>query len=207
MYCKAESFLGETMKRYLLSAIALLFCVHAEIGLAQQVTLRLDPAATHVEFTLGDTLHTVHGSFRLTSGTISFDQATGKANGVLVVDAASGESGNRTRDRKMTKDILEAGKFPELTFTAREVLGTLAEAGPSHLEVRGIFRIHGQDHALILLVDSQSNAGTADATTKFEVPYVDWGMKNPSLMFLKVSDKVEISIHAHARLTQFAASQ
>jgi polyisoprenoid-binding protein YceI len=195
------------MKSYLLGAVAFLLFCSAEMGLAQQATLRLDPAATHVEFTLGDTLHTVHGSFRLTTGTITFDSATGKASGVLVVDAASGESGNRSRDGKMTKEILEAQKFPELTFTAEEVVGTLADAGPSHLEVRGVFRIHGQDHALKLLVDAQSNAGTADATTNFEVPYVSWGMKNPSVMFLKVSDKVQISIHAHARLAQLAASK
>jgi polyisoprenoid-binding protein YceI len=196
------------MKRYLLSAAAwLLFCASAEMGLAQQVTVQLDPAATHVEFTLGDTLHTVHGNFRLTSGAITFDSMTGKASGVLVVDAASGESGNRSRDRKMTKEILEAGKFPDFTFTAREVVGKLADTGPSHLEVRGVFSIHGQDHPLILLVDTQSDANSADATTKFEVPYVAWGMKNPSVMFLKVSDKVEISIHAHARLTQIATSK
>jgi hypothetical protein len=32
-------------------------------------------------------------------------------------------------------------------------------------------------------------------------------MKNPSVMFLKVSDKVEISIQARARIVQFAASK
>ena len=113
------------MKRYLLF-VWLLFCVVAEMGLAQQVTVQLDPAATQVEFTLGSTMHTVHGNFRLTSGAITFDPATGKASGILVVDAASGESGNHSRDRKMTKEILEAGKFPELTFTAR---GSSGETG------------------------------------------------------------------------------
>src|ERR1700676_1465460 len=195
------------MKRYFLSAaISLLLCVSAEMVLAQPVTVQLDPAATHVEFTLGDSLHTVHGSFRLTRGAITFDPATGKASGALVVDAASGESGNHSRDRKMTNEILEARKFPDLTFSAREVVGKLADAGPSHLEIRGVFRIHGQDHPLILLVDAQSNAGTADAVTKFEVPYVAWGMKNPSLMFLKVSDKVKISIQTRDHLSPLAAS-
>jgi polyisoprenoid-binding protein YceI len=193
------------MRRCLL--IALLFCAFADIAVAQQVALQLDPSSTRVEYTLGDTLHTVHGSFRLTSGALTFDPATGKAGGVLVVDAASGESGNGSRDRKMTKEILEASKFPEITFAAHEVIGKLANTGASHLEVRGDFRIHGQDHPLILLVDAQSNADTADATTSFEVPYVAWGMKNPSIMFLKVSDKVSITIHTHAHLTQFAASR
>jgi polyisoprenoid-binding protein YceI len=197
-----------SMKRYLLSAVTLLlFCASGEMAVAEQVTVQLDPAATHVEFTLGATMHTVHGSFRLNRGAITFDPVTGKASGALVVDAASGESGNHSRDGKMTKDILEAGKFPDLTFTAREVVGKLTDAGPSHLEIRGVFRIHGQDHPLILLVDAQSKAGTADAVTKFEVPYVAWGMKNPSSMLLKVSDKVQISIQTSVHLSQLAASR
>lgn len=196
------------MKRLLLTTAALfLFCASSSLLWGEQVTVQLEPAATHVEFTLGDTLHTVHGSFRLKSGAISFDPATGKASGVLVVDAASGDSGSHARDGKMSHEILEAEKFPEITFTARDVVGKLADAGPSHLEVRGVFRIHGQDHALILAVDVQSKAGVTDAATKFEVPYVAWGMKNPSVMFLKVSDKVEISIQARARIVQFAASK
>jgi polyisoprenoid-binding protein YceI len=202
---KTKRFL---MQRYLLSAaISLLFCASAETVLAQPVTVQLDPAATHVEFTLGSALHTVHGSFRLTSGAITFDPATGKASGALVVDAASGDSGNHIRDGKMTNEILEAHQFPDLTFTAREVIGKLGDAGPSHLEIRGVFRIHGQNHPLILLVDAQSKGGTAEAATKFEVPYVAWGMKNPSRMFLKVSDKVEISIHTRAHLARLAASR
>ena len=185
----------------------MLLCASAEVGFAQQFTVRLDPAATHVEFTLSATGHTVHGSFRLTSGAITFNTATGKASGALVVDAASGDSGNQKRDSKMTKEVLEAQKFPDLTFTAHEVVGKLANTGPSHLEIHGLFRIHGQDHPLILLVDAQSKAGTADAATKFEIPYVAWGMKNPSVLFLKVSDKVQISIQAHAQLSQLAASK
>ena len=196
------------MRRWLLSAVALfLFGAPAPLVWAQPMTAQLDPAATHVDFTLGDTLHTVHGSFRLKSGTLTLNSATGKASGTLVVDAASGASGNHTRDGKMSRDILEAQKFPELTFTAHEVIGTLADAGPSHLEIRGIFRIHGQDHPLTLVVDAQSNAGIADAVTKFEVPYVAWGMQNPSRAFLKVSPRVEISIQTQARFVQLASEK
>jgi hypothetical protein len=58
-----------------------------------------------------------------------------------------------------------------------------------------------------LTVDSQSKDGIVTAATKFEVPYVAWGMKNPSVMFLKVSSKVAISIHIQARLVQIAAAK
>jgi len=39
------------------------------------------------------------------------------------------------------------------------------------------------------------------AATNFVVPYVEWGLKNPSTFILKVSDKVDIDIHASGHLT------
>lgn len=194
------------MKRWLMSlAVLALFC--APLAWAQQVMVQVDPAATKVEFTVSSTLHTVHGSFHLKSGAITFDRTTGKASGTLVVDAASGESGNDKRDSKMQHEVLETQKFPELIFTAQEVTGKLADAGPSHLEVHGMFRIHGEEHPMTLAVDTQSKGGAIDAATKFDVPYIAWGMKNPSVAFLKVSNKVEIAIQAHAHLVQLAAAK
>jgi len=196
------------MKSWLsyLSAL-LLFSASATQVSAQQITAQLDPAATHVEFTLSDTLHTVHGNFQLKSGAISFDPATGRASGKLVVDASSGKSGNQSRDKKMSNEILEVQKFPEIVFTAHEVIGKTADAGPAHLEIRGTFSIHGQHHPMTLLVDTQTQADAIDALTKFVVPYVAWGMKNPSLMFLKVGDKVEISIRTRVHLAQVASAR
>ena len=38
------------------------------------------------------------------------------------------------------------------------------------------------------------------ASGKFIVPYVQWGMKNPSTFLLKVNDKVEIDLTAVGRV-------
>ena len=46
-----------------------------------------------ISFFLESSAHSVHGTFRVKRGNISFDSATGKAGGEIVVDAASGESG------------------------------------------------------------------------------------------------------------------
>ena len=66
----------------------------AAAAIAQERTLQLDPAQTSVKFTLGDVLHTVHGTFQLKRGTLEFAPDAGKLSGEIVVDAASGSSGS-----------------------------------------------------------------------------------------------------------------
>src|SRR5436305_1775261 len=80
---------------------------------ASESAVELDPARTNVSFTLGDVLHTVHGTFKLKRGSITFDSSTGKASGEIVVDVASGNSGSGTRDKRMHKEILESARYPE----------------------------------------------------------------------------------------------
>ena len=74
----------------------------------------VDPAKTHIDWTLGDILHTVQGTFQLESGSIVFDPHTGEAGGQIIVDAASGNSGNGTRDSKMKKEVLETTRYPDI---------------------------------------------------------------------------------------------
>jgi len=168
---------------------------------AEQKSFELDPAQTQVTFKVDSALHTVHGTFALKRGHITLDDANNQAGGELVVDATSGASGNGGRDGKMHKNILESQKFPEIIFTPQHFKGTLATAGKSHLEIEGQFSIHGQTHPMTLTVDvdfASAGAGAA-ADTTFEVPYIKWGMKDPSNFLLHVNDKVEISIHAVAK--------
>jgi len=46
---------------------------------------------------------------------------------------------------------------------------------------------------------TQMANGPATATIHFTIPYVKWGLKNPSTLFLRVSDKVVIDIAAYTR--------
>jgi polyisoprenoid-binding protein YceI len=167
---------------------------------AQQKTFTLDPAQTKVNFTVDSTLHTVHGDFRLKRGSIQFDNATGQAGGEIVVDSASGESGSDGRDKKMHKDILESPKYSDIVFTPQHIKGTVAAEGKSQIEVEGMLTMHGKSKpaTLPLEVQLQSGAGTADGN--FIVKYQEWGMKSPSTFILRVSDKVQIHVHAAGKM-------
>ena len=128
---------------------------------AQESVFRVDPSKSTVEFTLGASLHTVHGTFKLKSGEIHFDPAKGTASGAIVVDALSGESGNEGRDKKMHQEILETPKFSEIVFVPSRVQGTIAAQGTSQVAVTGVMKLHGEDHEMTLNFEVQpGTAGT-----------------------------------------------
>jgi polyisoprenoid-binding protein YceI len=162
--------------------------------------LDLDATQTKVEFTLGDVLHTVHGNFKLKSGRIHFDPATGEASGAMVVDAASGSSGSGARDRRMQKNILETEKFPEIVFTPDRFEGRLSPDGESEIDLHGMFAIHGDQHEMIMRTKVRLQGDQLIASTHFAIPYVQWGMRNPSTLFLRVNDKVMIDLRVVGRL-------
>jgi len=168
---------------------------------AQETVVNLDPARTKVEFTLGATAHNVHGEFKLRSGQIRFDKTTGKASGSMVVDATTGDSGSNGRDKKMHREVLESEKYHEIVFAPEQVQGSISPQRPSQVQVSGTLRLHGQDHPMTLTFSVQSDSGNQlQASTRFEVPYVKWGLRNPSNFFLHVNDSVDIDIHAVGEL-------
>ena len=168
---------------------------------AQQMLLELDPAGTHVEFTLDAFLHTVHGTMKMSQGSVGLDPATGRATGRIVVDARSADTGNDGRDNKMHKEILESQKYPEITFTPTQVQGQLAPQGKSQVQLRGIISLHGREQEIATQVDVQINGTEWTGETIFPVPYVKWGLKNPSTLFLRVKDTVNLTVRAAGRLS------
>jgi polyisoprenoid-binding protein YceI len=175
--------------------VLLCFIVCTAGAFGQTERVQLDPGATHIGFTLGDVLHTVHGTFKLKSSDLWFDTSTGKAGGRIVVDARSGDSGSGARDSRMNKNVLESEKYPEIVFAPDRVEGPVNLAGDSTVKLHGQFAIHGATHDVLMSATTHIDPGNKlTATIHFAVPYVAWGMKNPSTFLLKVSETVEIEI-------------
>ncbi len=158
------------------------------------VVLTFDPAQTKVHFMVDTTLHTVHGTFALKSGTIQFDPQTGKAEGTIVVIATSGESGNSSRDERMHKEILETWKYAEATFRPTQIEGQVSLTSPCDFKVKGTFNLHGGDHEMLVLVHSELAGDHWKGTAKFDVPYTQWGIKDPSNFLLKVKPVVHVDM-------------
>jgi polyisoprenoid-binding protein YceI len=180
----------------------------AAVAIAQSVTpptgraaLRLDPTSTTVAFRLPGSLHDTHGTFRLKEGTIEVDTATTKAEGLVVVDAASGATGNSSRDARMQDAVLESERFPDIRFRPARVVGTLGADGSFRATLEGTLTLHGMDHSMASAIEGRLDGKRVTATCRFSVPYVEWGLKDPSVLFLTVGKEVEIEVTAAGDLT------
>jgi polyisoprenoid-binding protein YceI len=198
----------KTLRSMVLSLIGLLV-VAAALAAAQpagapvahELLLQLDPARSGADITLTGNLHTVEGAFLLKRGAIHFDPATGRASGEVVFDATSGKTGNSSRDHKMHKDVIESERYPEIVFRPDRADGELAASGASTLQVHGMFTMHGAEHEVTFPVEVTFAGSAWTAKASFQVPYVRWGMKNPSKLFLRVDDAVQVQFHASGSTT------
>ena len=195
-----QGFRADRVRRQFLVTVAVV-AIAAVVARAQSA-IQLDPQRTTVKFTLGDVLHTVAGTFRLKQGSLNLDPASGKLTGEIVVDARSGETGSGLPDRKMHREVLESERYPEITFHPDRVEGTVSLQGKSSVRVHGIFSIHGADHELTVPAEVEMFPDLWTATLHFAVPYAKWGMKNPSNLFLKVSESVDIDLRTAGTVTR-----
>ncbi|HKM83239.1 MAG TPA: YceI family protein [Candidatus Acidoferrum sp.] len=166
----------------------------AATAASSEFSLIVDPGQSKVRWTVDSTLHTVHGTFAVKSGALRFDPETGKAGGEIVVFATSGESGNSSRDEKMHKVVLESAKYPDVAFRPTQVEGKVAASGSSDVQLHGIFLLHGSEHELTVPVHAEMGSGKWKGTAKFEVPYIQWGLEDPSNWLLKVKPAVQVDL-------------
>jgi polyisoprenoid-binding protein YceI len=181
---------------------ASLLTLAAAHAVAQELILRCDPSQTIARWTLDATLHTVSGDFKLKHGEIHWDPVSGETSGKIVFDATSGQSGNSSRDSKMHRVVLDSRQYPEISFRPDHTAGQGNPGGVSTVEVHGTFAIHGSDHEIAVPVEVRLEADHWSAAAHFSVPYVAWGMKNPSTFLLHVADSVEIDMRAAGEVSR-----
>jgi polyisoprenoid-binding protein YceI len=167
-----------------------------------QLHLHLDPAMTEVHYTLKDTIHTVHGTFHMSAGDIVFNSQTGEASGKIAVDTASGASGNDTRDGKMKKEYLEVPSFPVATYEVDHVNGYDPQKPIQKITVNGTMTLKGAKHALVMEFALSRDGQTTVAVTHFMIPYVAWGIKDPSNAFIHVEKEVLMEISARGSMSE-----
>jgi polyisoprenoid-binding protein YceI len=165
---------------------------------AAAIDIRLDPATTSIRWTLNTTLHAVHGTFKLKSGSFEIDPATGAASGQIVIDATTGESGDSARDKRMHTAVLESAQYPTITFRPSHVSGKIDLTATGTVTVDGILNLHGQDHPMQLTVNLHPQDAGVALATHFSVPFIAWGLKSPNTFILRTGKEVALDVDATA---------
>ena len=141
----------------------------------------LDPAGSSVEFT-GKAfwgLAPVHGTFGTVSGTGTVGE-DGSVSGQVVVDAASLDTKNKTRDKHLrSADFFNVEKYPNVTVTVNSavldgsnlnVTGTMEAAGKS-VPVSFTAQVESADADAVVL-----RAVLPMARSAFGMTWQQWGI-------------------------------
>ena len=187
------------MKSFTVFALA---AVLAPAALAQHQAFTVNPDSSQVRITLNTTHEVVNGVFHVQSGSIDFDPSASRISGSVVVLAGSGKTGNDSRDKKMNKDILKVEQYATVSFEPKTYTGALALSGDSNLQVTGIFTLLGTPHEITIPILVHLEGTTATAKAHFVVPYIQWGLKDPSFLFWKADKDVAIDLFLTGRLSQ-----
>jgi polyisoprenoid-binding protein YceI len=186
------------MKSFTVFALSVLL---APVALAQKQTFVANPDASEIKMTLKTTREVVNGTFHIQSGSLNFDRSAAKMSGSVVVLAGSGKTGNGSRDKKMNKDILEVEEHATVSFEPKSYAGAIAPSGDSTIQVTGNFTLLGTPHEITIPVLVHVEGTTATAKAHFVVPYIQWGLKDPSFLFWKADKDVAIDLFLTGRLS------
>ncbi len=174
-------------------------CLPLPLG-AEPLIFELDPAATKIGLSFNATLHSVDGLLHAKSGTLRLDPEAGTAEGRIVLDATSASTGNSQRDQKMHEKILESAQFPEIVFDVDRISGALHRAGRSEILLHGMIEMHGVRRPADLPATVVVEGDRIQATGRLTIPYLEWGLRDPSFFVLRVAKEVQVDIHTAGRL-------
>jgi polyisoprenoid-binding protein YceI len=167
----------------------------ASVAHAQHQAFAVNPNGSEVKMKLNTTHELVNGTFHVQSGAIDFDPSAAKIGGNIVVAAGTGKTGNDLRDKKMNNDILHVQQYTTVTFAPKSYTGTIAPTGDSTIRVTGVFTLLGTPHDLTIPIQIHINDGSCTAKAHFVIPYVQWGLKDPSFLFWKAEKQVDMDLN------------
>ena len=180
--------------RWKIASVLLGVVVSALPAATVELQIHLPPESTTIDFTLKATMHTVHGTANLERADFTIDTKSGAASGEAVVVSGSADTDNDKRDKKMHGKVLLSATHPRIVIRAERVEGELRLDGASEITLVGTMELIGAEHPIRVPMTVSIDGDTASVEAKFSVPYVEWGLKDPSTFVLRVGKEVPVTV-------------
>lgn len=167
----------------------------------------VDQDKSQINFFLKGNVHDTHGSVNKIAGTVNtvVSSAGGlkQATIAITIQAKDLDTKNEKRDQRMQNKFLEAKKYPEIVFQSTDLQTTLepqpftlaTQEQPLSFDLHGKLMLHGITKKIVVKVtaylfhDRLITNGTAVLDLR------DFGIKNPSMLFLRVDNEVQLDFH------------
>lgn len=118
------------------------------------------------------------------------------------VDLRTLDTGIGLRNRDMREDYLETDKYPMAHFKGKLINASKVSEGDYNVTAEGSMFIHGVTKPLKVTGTMKSSGSGYIVNTKFEVKLSDYKIKIPKLMFLKVSEVINLSGNFYVKGTK-----
>ena len=184
-----------------LSIRVLLLAALALPASAQREVFHVNPEASEINITLNTNHEVVHGLFHVEAGSVEFERGAPAMSGAVTVLAGSGKTGNSTRDKRMNKEILQVEQYAHVVFAPKTYTGTISPSGDSTIQVTGTFTLMDRPHEITVPMLVHLETGRATVKAHFEIPYVQWGLKDPSLLFWRADKNVAVDLELAGTLS------
>ena len=153
-------------------------------------------AESSIGYKLVHKLHEVEGLAKGAQGSARV-LADGTVQVVARAEVAAFDSGNGNRDSHM-KEVTESAKYPLVEFKGigKGFVPPAPGAAKVSLALSGRLTFHGQQAPVTVTVEvTADSAGKLKIEGSFPISLEAFKVERPSLLFVAVDDKVDISLH------------
>ena len=159
---------------------------------APRFLLRVDESRSAVALDAKAFLHSFSGRTSRIRGTVGLADPESPAGAAACfrIDAASLETGNRTRDAIMRDDHLETQRFPSIAFDLTQVERARRTADGWEFLARGALAIRGVANRVQFVVRARRDGNGVRLAGEVPVKMTDHGIPVPKFLFLTVEDAV-----------------
>jgi polyisoprenoid-binding protein YceI len=177
---------------------------------AETIHFRVDPNATQIVASVKEPLARIRGAasgnFTVISGTIEGDPADPVNTGRIAItfDATSYKSGSAYRDKRVTRDALDAEHFPVVRFVSTRIedFKWVSRNVEATATVVGDLTLHGVTREVRIPIDATLSPDKKLFSTDgdFDFTMSNFGIEQPSTLFgaLRTGRKVDLSFRVVA---------
>jgi polyisoprenoid-binding protein YceI len=115
------------------------------------------------------------------------------------VDLADLDTGIKLRNQHMREHYLETGKYPYAFFQGKIVQVDSLPGRGWHVRATGKLAIHGAERDYDVACEVVREVAGYRFTTGFPIRLPDFNIKIPSLMFMKISENIDLNLDVHIR--------